>query len=80
MLTKVKKWGNSLAIRIPKSIAESVEIELGEAVNLQIEDGKIVLSPVKKPLYSLESLLENVREEQLHSEVDSGEPVGREIW
>ena len=80
MLTKISKWGNSLAIRIPKSIAGDANLKLNRPVDLIVKDGVIVLKPVEIARVSLKSLVEQVREDQLHGEIETGSPAGREIW
>ena len=80
MQTKIQKWGNSLALRIPKSFALSVNIKQNELVDLSIEKGKIVIMPIAQKEYSLEELLEGVSENNLHSEFNTGAPTGKEIW
>ncbi len=81
MKTKIQKWGNSLAIRIPKSFAVQTEIEQNSTIELSVIDGKILVEPEKKkPKYTLEELLDGVTEENLHGEIDFGKPVGKEIW
>lgn len=79
MLTKIRKWGNSLAIRIPRSFARETCIEAGSTVDLSVEDGELILRPVRK-MYRLQDLLDRVEPENLHAEVETGEPVGRESW
>ena len=80
MLTKIQKWGNSLGLRIPKSFAAEADVEAGSTVDLAIEDGGLVIRSVRRPQYSLEELLEGVNARNLHKEVATGEPVGREAW
>ena len=81
MKSKIQKWGNSLAIRIPKSFAMQTEIEQDSIIDLSVNDGKIIVEPEKKkPKYSLEELLDGVTEENLHGEIDFGKPIGKEIW
>ncbi len=80
MQTKIQKWGNSLALRIPKSFALNVNIKQNELVDLSIEKGKIIIKPTVQKEYSLEELLEGVSENNLHSEFDTGVPTGKEIW
>lgn len=81
MKVKIQKWGNSLAVRIPKSFAVQTEIEQDTIVDLSVLEGSIVVKPEKiTPRFTLETLLENVSEENLHGEIDSGEPVGKEIF
>lgn len=80
MRTKVQKWGNSLAIRIPKAFAEEIDLERDTAVDVSVVDGQLVVSPTKVQLYTLESLLAGVTQENLHAEVSTGQAVGNEAW
>ena len=81
MKVKIQKWGNSLAVRIPKSFAVQTEIAQDTIVDLSVLEGSIVVKPEKRtPRFTLESLLENVNKENLHGEIDTGEPVGKEIF
>ena len=79
MKTTVQKWGNSLAVRIPKSITIDTKVTEGSSINISVEDGNIILSPFAKEV-SLTELLNNVTNENIHSEVSTGELVGGEIW
>ena len=72
MQTKVQKWGNSLALRIPKSFADEVGLHGGAAVDLSLVGGKLVISTVEQQRYALNELLADVTEDNLHSEQDSG--------
>lgn len=76
-MSQVQKWGNSLGIRIPKALAREVGIEEGSEINLEIEDGHLVIKPRTK---TLEELLSKITPNNLHSEVQTGEPQGRELW
>jgi antitoxin MazE len=80
MKVQVRKWGNSLALRIPKSFAVESKIEQGSTVEVSLESGKIVFFPVVEPEVSLEELLAGVTAENLHSEIDTGTAVGQEAW
>ena len=80
MKTKVQKWGNSLALRIPKSFAAETALEPDTEVELSLVEGRLVVTPLTEPDYSLEQLLEGVTEENIHAEVDMGAPVGHEAW
>jgi antitoxin MazE len=80
MQTKIKKWGNSLALRIPKSFALNANLRQDELVDLSIDKEKIIITPVGEKEYSLDELLEGVSEGNLHGEFDTGVPVGKEIW
>lgn len=80
MKAKIQKWGNSLAVRIPKSFAVQTDIKQDSIIDLSVIDGKIVVEPEKrKRKFTLEELLQNVGEENLHGEINFGKPVGKEI-
>ena len=80
MQTKITKWGNSLALRIPKSFALDANLRQNELVDISIDKEKIIITPIGKKEYSLDELLEGVSEDNLHDEFDTGVPVGKEIW
>jgi len=80
MRAKVQKWGNSLALRIPKAFALEVGFERDLEVELFVQRGRLVAEPRATPSYTLEELLAEVRPSNLHGETDWGPPVGKEIW
>jgi antitoxin MazE len=80
MLTKIQKWGNSLALRIPKAFAVDAQLENDSVVEVLLVDGQIVIKPVARPQWSLEQLLAGVNSDNLHREVDTGDAMGIEIW
>ncbi|MBI2832120.1 MAG: AbrB/MazE/SpoVT family DNA-binding domain-containing protein [Chloroflexi bacterium] len=80
MKTRVQKWGNSLALRIPKSFADEVGLQKESSVEVSLADGKLVITPVAKPKPTLKQLLAKVTEENLHHEVDTGPTAGKEVW
>ena len=80
MLAKAQKWGNSLAVRLPKAIAEECGIEADTSIEIVREDNLIIIKPVRKAGLSLDNLLAGVTPENLHAEVATGQPVGREVW
>jgi antitoxin MazE len=80
MQVRVQKWGNSLAVRIPKPLAEDADVKEGTVLNLAVSEGKVIAVPVRKKKLSLKQMLVHVTRKNLHAEVDSGSPVGREIW
>lgn len=79
MEVRVQKWGNSLAVRLPKPVAKDAMLEDGSIVNLRVINGKIVAEPVG-PRYALADLLRAVKKNNLHGEVETGPPLGREVW
>jgi antitoxin MazE len=80
MKTRVKKWGNSLALRIPKSFAEEVGLEQESSVEVSLTEGKLVITPAVKPKIILEDLLAKITPDNQHGEIDTGPAVGNEIW
>jgi antitoxin MazE len=80
MKTRVQKWGNSLALRIPKSFAEEVGLLSDSPVEISLTNGKLVVVPIEKPGLSLKKLLSRITDENIHHEIDSGPAVGIEAW
>ena len=79
MNVKVSKWGNSLAVRIPSNIARSIHLREGIDVEIEEDGEKIVLKPAKEKKYSLESLLSEVKTDNIHTECKTTR-VGVEEW
>ena len=75
----VNKWGNSLGVRIPQTIALELGLAVGTVVNVEVVDNKVVISPRQKK-YQLDELLVGVTPELIGGEYDWGAPVGGEIW
>lgn len=78
MRTRVQKWGNSLAVRIPKPVAEQIGLEDRAAVEMSVRNGNLILSPAR-PEYSLKDLVQGITPRNKHKETDLGRPVGREV-
>lgn len=80
METRIKKWGNSLALRIPKALAQEAGLHYEISVELSLVDGKLVISPIEHPKPDLEAMLARITEDNLHAEVTVGPAVGKEVW
>ena len=80
MQTKIQKWGNSLGLRIPRSFAVEAQVKEGSMVDLSIQDGCLRVRPVRSRRYVLRELLKEVSPHNLHAEIQSGHPIGREAW
>jgi len=78
MTSRVQKWGNSLALRLPKALADELRLEQGCAVELRGVDGKLVVEPHRPPQYKLADLLKKISRQNLHAEFKTGRPVGKE--
>ena len=80
MNATVQKWGNSLALRIPSSLAKDVHLHQGSVVEVAVVEGKMVVKPKGQHKYSLAHLLKEVTKKNRHSEHDWGGAVGQESW
>lgn len=80
MKTRIQKWGNSLALRIPKPFAEETMLAEDSAVDVTVRNGKLVVVPILEPEYTLKELVGQITSENRHSETDTGTPVGNEVW
>lgn len=80
MKATIQKWGNSLALRIPKAFAEELGLERDSLVELIMTKKTLVVAPAPKATPRLADLLDRVSRENLHGEADFGTPVGREAW
>jgi antitoxin MazE len=79
MTTKIKKWGNSLAIRIPDEFAENLELKDGSFVGFEQVGEKMVITKTK-PKYALEDMVKGITKKNRHKEYNWGKPMGKEIW
>ncbi|MFZ1730281.1 MAG: AbrB/MazE/SpoVT family DNA-binding domain-containing protein [Bacteroidota bacterium] len=80
MKSKIQKWGNSLAVRIPNPFVKETGMVYGADVDISVENGKIIVTLQAVYEYTLDGLLNGVREDNLHTEIDTSDAVGREIW
>lgn len=80
MQARIQKWGNSLALRVPKPFAVELGLEEESPVELSLEEGKLVVRPARQVSPKLAELLACMTEDTLHGEVDTGPAQGREVW
>ena len=84
MVIEFCKWGNSLAVRIPKSVAEALKVSEGRHAEIGIENGALVLRPIIKRKrtkgYTLDELLRGMTRQDVPQEVEWGKPAGNEAW
>lgn len=76
----IRKWGNSLAIRFPQSLLAQIGLDADALVELHVEEGRLIVSPIRRPKYSLEQLLAHIDPDYVHEEIGFGKPAGREVW
>ena len=80
MTTTVQKWGNSLAVRIPRSVAHDTHLASGSEVDLRLRGGAILIVPTRRTKYRLEDILKGISKRNLHGEVATGPAMGSEAW
>ena len=78
MKTTAQKWGNSLAIRLPKSVAQQAGLKVKDDLEIEVREGTLVLRPHLRRVYRLEDLVKRISPRNLHKELGFGGPVGRE--
>lgn len=77
MYITIKKWGNSLGVRIPKNFAKNLSLKDGSIVEIKENEGEIVIYPVKD---ELSDMLSRINESNIHREFETGKPEGKEVW
>ncbi len=80
MRARIQKWGNSLVLRLPETIALEAGLEKDGEVELSVEEGRLVVEALVTRSYTLDELLAGVRPSNLQAEIKWGSPVGREVW
>lgn len=80
MKTLVQRWGNSLALRIPKVFAEEISVREGDEVEMSVAKGRLVVAPRPAREYQLADLVAGIRSSNLHTEIATGKPQGKEAW
>ena len=78
MKAMVKKWGNSLGIRIPNTIARELLLKDGSFVDISDKEKTIIIKPITRN--NLSEMLSKINEQNIHKEIETGVPVGKEIW
>jgi antitoxin MazE len=80
MQSKVQRWGNSLAVRIPKAFAQDIGIEEDSSVEISVAEGGLMISPKAPRPFTLKQLLAGITDENLHEEISTGPALGNEAW
>lgn len=80
MRVLVKKWGNSASVRIPAAVMAAAHLRLDQPVEVREEQGRVVIEPVQDTAYELATLVAGITDENRHSAIDMGPPVGQEAW
>lgn len=80
MKTRVQRWGNSLAIRIPRTYAADMHLEENMTVEITKQDDRLIIAPVSTAQWTLEVLLVGITSDNIHHETGTGPAVGNEEW
>jgi antitoxin MazE len=82
MVTRVQKWGNSQGLRVSKELLSEAHIDVGDVVNVAVQEGSIVVTPVRRVrgALDLEQLVSAIPKGYKPGEADWGPPVGGEVW
>ena len=78
-MASIRKWGNSLAVRIPAVLADKLDLSVGTPVEITTKNGTIIITPEKRPKYTLRELLKGCKPGKFHGEFDWGPDVGHEV-
>jgi antitoxin MazE len=80
MRVQIKKWGSSASVRIPAAVMAAAALSVDQSVEVRAEAGRVIIEPVKVPVYDLDQLLDRMTPDTFHEEADFGPPVGQEAW
>lgn len=80
MVTRVQKWGNSLAVRIPKAFADEMKLAQNASINMMVKEGALVILPENETEWRIEDLLVGVTDNNIHGEWVTGPASGKEAW
>ncbi len=80
MTTKIRQWGNSLAVRLPKTATKAVDFLVDSEVSLIVENGDIIIRRAPQKKDSLAKMIEEMTDDNIHNEISFGDAVGKEVW
>jgi antitoxin MazE len=75
MRVTIRRWGNSASVRIPAAVMRAAKLRLDQAVKIKAERGRVVIEPVRAPVFDLEKLVAGITNENKHNEIDFGAPI-----
>ncbi len=76
----IQIWEGDLAVRIPSTLAAQIGLGEHTRVEIRVQYGELIISPLGDVAPTLEQLLEGITAENRHSEITTGSPVGNELW
>ncbi len=80
MRVSIRKWGNSASIRVPGAMMSAARWPLDQQVEIREEEGRLVIEPVRPARYDLATLVAGITDENRHELIETGPPVGDEVW
>ena len=80
MITRLLKWGNSFAVRIPKAFANEMKMAENSSIEMTMKEGALQIAPIAEERWDLDELLEGVTAENRHGEWETGPAEGNELW
>lgn len=80
MTLTIRKWGNSLAVRIPSPYADELHWNENTEIESSVSDGKLILEAVRERVYQLDDLLAGISNDNRHPETNTGPSIGGESW
>lgn len=80
MQSRIQRWGNSLAVRIPKAFAQDIGFAEETPVEISMSRGELVIVPIRPRPFTLEQLLSGITDDNLHEEISTGPALGAEEW
>lgn len=80
MRTTIRKWGNSVSIRLPAALMKAMRWHIEQELELREDDGRLVIEPARGVEYRLDDLVRDISDQNRHDQVDTGNAVGREAW
>ncbi len=78
--TQLSKWGHSLAVRIPKGVAQSAGLSEGDSLDVVADDAGAITIRAARRTYSLDELVSRITKKNRHDELEWGDLVGKEVW
>ena len=80
METTIQKWGNSLAVRLPRSITQQCSLHVGDRVAVRGVGSGVSIRHIRQSDFTLEELVNKITPRNIHKKLEWGEPRGRELW
>ena len=82
MTTKLQKWGNSYAVRIPQNLIQDIKLTQGSEVEIKYHNQSLIIKPKKQKEYKLKELIQGITPKNRHRLIFDGHDVGKEktIW